>query len=438
MIQLQVITDSHALLPLQPHWEALHARAQHPSVFNNWHWLTRWWCHYGTQRSLYLIAAWRGPVLVGLLPLAVQTVKVWGMVRVKMLTNLGCGGDTTPDDLDALVDPDCADAVAQALADHLCRTSGAWDVARICDYHADTALARAFARAGVHTQVSARISWLALPPSWDAYLATLHRDRRNLIRRMRRRAARGRGARFFVWDDPATLDAAFDRLVDLHRKRWAGSGGGSFHSPAYLGLHREVMHQLMHDGALRLYCLEIGSEIVAMQYSWRDRDTVYYFQSGFDPAHAALRPGFVLMSHAIEHAIGEGARVFDMLRGQYAFKTQWAPLQRELLSSELWRATPAALAWRLRHHVAPAVKRGVLGLAGLPGRMGHWSGPSPSRPRSGPAMTIPGPLTEVPADAAAGPPSMWPAMQSRPKVAGATLPQAVRGAGSTSTQATAR
>jgi CelD/BcsL family acetyltransferase involved in cellulose biosynthesis len=196
-----------------------------------------------------------------------------------------------------------------------------------------------------------------LPESWEAYLQAQHRDRRYTLRQTRRRVEAQPGARLFLWNDPARLDRAIDRLVALHHLRWQGRDEEhAFSTPEYVAFHREVMHACQNRGWLRLYCLEIGGEIVAMFYFYRFRDGVYYFQGGFDPALSKLRPGLVLMGYAIEHAIGEGNRVFDMLRGEYDYKTQWAKERRQTYFHRAYRWSPAALAYRLRHELLPALK----------------------------------------------------------------------------------
>ncbi len=50
---------------------------------------------------------------------------------------------------------------------------------------------------------------------------------------------------------------------------------------------------------------------------------MYYYLGGFDPDYAALSPGALLVGHAIEAAVREGAVAFDFLRGREAYKRRW-------------------------------------------------------------------------------------------------------------------
>jgi CelD/BcsL family acetyltransferase involved in cellulose biosynthesis len=69
-----------------------------------------------------------------------------------------------------------------------------------------------------------------------------------------------------------------------------------------------------------------------------------------------LRPGLCLMGYAIEHAIGEGHAQFDMLRGEYAYKRQWARQTRETHELIGYRGNPRALAYRARFSFLPRFK----------------------------------------------------------------------------------
>ena len=49
------------------------------------------------------------------------------------------------------------------------------------------------------------------------------------------------------------------------------------------------------------------------------------YNSGFDPAHAALSPGLVLLARVVRDAIERGMRRFDFLRGEERYKYEFEP-----------------------------------------------------------------------------------------------------------------
>src|SRR2546423_211750 len=49
---------------------------------------------------------------------------------------------------------------------------------------------------------------------------------------------------------------------------------------------------------------------------------------GFDPAYEFESPGTILVGHAIEEAVREGAREFHFLRGRESYKYGWGARDR--------------------------------------------------------------------------------------------------------------
>ena len=364
-IAVEVLTGADAFAELAPAWNRLHADAPLASVFNSWIWQFQWWQVYGQGRPLRLLVAWEGDQPVGILALYVDRVRVLG-VPVRLLRLVGTGADTHPDDLGPVLDPRCTRAAAHALARAALALRDA-DVLLLTDLAPDCPLRMAvesgarLAGRAFSTGVSERIAFIRLPTSWDEYLQALSSHARMGVRYKRRRLERGHAARFFVWQDPAQIDAAFDRLADLHRRRWAPLGGSeSFASAEYLDFHRRVMKACLPRGWLRLYCLEVDGALAAMIYAYRFRNGVYCMQTGFDPEKGKLKVGNVLLGHAFEHAIGEGNALFDFLRGDHGYKDQLATDHRETCAVLVFRGTPGAAAYRLRKIWLPLAKARLL------------------------------------------------------------------------------
>ena len=114
--------------------------------------------------------------------------------------------------------------------------------------------------------------------------------------------------------------------------------------------HRVSLPGLLRSGVLRLHALRLDGAIIAALYALADRPgggdrRVYYYLGGFDPDRAALSPGALILGHAIEMAVREGAVAFDFLRGQEAYKLRWGA-----------RDTPTYCR-RLRHGMSSGARR---------------------------------------------------------------------------------
>jgi len=379
---VRVIESDAEFASLEGAWEKLQAGAAVTSVFASFDWQYLWWKAYGRGRPLRLLVATSDGEVVGILPLYVCTERILGC-PVRLLRFVGTGGDTSPDDLGPVLaagrEAEAARALAAAV---LCL--GGWDVLHLHDMEPATAFAaemRAAARrASLPSRAgrSQRISHLALPESWDAWLLSLHRDRRYRVKKMRRDlVAAHPEARFFVWTEAATLEAGVDRLIHLHHQRWQGTGQAhGFSSPEYVGFHRAVMAACLARDRLRLHCLELRGEIAAMLYMYRFRDAIYLMQAGFDPEYARSRPGLVLLGWVIEQAIAEKVRVLDFLKGEHRYKDELATGERETVYLTALRMRPGAWVFGARRLVLPAIKGYLAQALGRAPRTDRQPGPA--------------------------------------------------------------
>ena len=368
-LTVKAVRSVQAFAHIAADWNQLHERAAGASPFTAWAWQFEWWRVYGAGRSLHILTAVRDGELCGVLPLYVETQTTLGLpVRVARL--VGMGGDTYPDDLGPFFSPECEGEARQALID-AALGSHDWDVITLEDMDSRLPFGRELEAAAAgrgmrsHSEPNERIVYIDLPDSWEAYLRTISRNRRSKIRSQRKKLHNETAARFHVWSDAARIDEAFDNLVALHHKRWrsAGQESESFRTPEYLDFHRSVVRGSLLRGALRFYVLEMNGKPAAMLYALRFRGRVFIVQSGFDPDLARYRPGLVLLGHAIQHAIEEGNKVFDFLRGEHSYKEHLAGSEREGEIVSACRDTLAGRAWHLRHVQLPALKERVRPLA---------------------------------------------------------------------------
>ncbi len=361
-VRVHVVDSPAGLAALAAAWETLSEQAAVTSVFASYDWQAAWWAAYGKGQPLRVLVASAGDAVVGILPLYVHTA---AMLRlpVRQLRLVGTGGDTYPDDLGPLLAPGREAEVARALAAAVLHLPG-WDVLLLhdmdpaCAFTAEMTSAARAARLELETGRSERIAFTELPASYDKWLAAMHGDRRYRIKKARKKLlAAHPEARFFVWDDPATIDAGIDRLVHLHHKRWERAGQAhAFSSPEYVSFHRAAMKACLARDRLRLYCLEIGGQVVAMYYFYRFRGRVYLMQSGFDPDFGDVKPGQVLLGYIVEHAIGEGNQVLDFLRGDHRYKDELATGERETVYLTALGLRPGAVLYRVRRRYLPALK----------------------------------------------------------------------------------
>jgi CelD/BcsL family acetyltransferase involved in cellulose biosynthesis len=68
--------------------------------------------------------------------------------------------------------------------------------------------------------------------------------------------------------------------------------------------------------------------VAAVYYGFVANGRAYYYLSGFDPSFERLSPGTLIVHHAIQEAVREGAGEMDFLRGREAYKYGWGARDR--------------------------------------------------------------------------------------------------------------
>lgn len=309
----------------EPVWSDLLARSAAPVPFLSWAWQTLWWETLGDRRRLQIlrVSASSGEPL-GLLPLYEAEPGRWQLV----------GGVDVSDYLDLVAVKEREEEVWSALLQHRAAESSVWDLHCLRAASSAVLLVPALARElGVSALVQReeRCPVLALPGSWDDYLARLPgKDRHELRRKLRRLEREWPEASVRSHASPEGLEGAMDSFVTLHRKSKAGKA--RFMDARMEGFFRRVAAALVARAGLRIWFLERDGAAVASYLCLESDGSVGLYNSGFDPAHAALSPGIVLLAHVIRDAIERGFARFDFLRGEEPYKYAFGAAPEDLFN----------------------------------------------------------------------------------------------------------
>jgi CelD/BcsL family acetyltransferase involved in cellulose biosynthesis len=306
-------------------WNGLLDRARLPSVFLTWQWQTEWSRAFAAERPKQILAATDAAgALAGLLPLYEETPGRWRIL----------GGVDVSDYLDLIAPAGREEEVWAALLAHCAAHRAEWDLHGIRAASATATVVPALApAAGLTPTVERedRCPVLALPKTWDEYLAKLSgKDRHELRRKIRRleRELPGASSR-----SHATLegwDEAMTRFLTLHRLSKVGKA--RFMDERMERFFRSATGRLAAAGWARLWFLEFEGEAVAAFLCLEYAGSVGLYNSGFDPARAVLAPGIVLLAHVIRDAIDRGFPIFDFLRGEEPYKYGFGPAPEDVLN----------------------------------------------------------------------------------------------------------
>lgn len=333
-----MISSRAAFGALREEWDALLGRSD-VSVFQSWEWLHTWWKHFGRGR-LWILALRRDGELCGLAPLAISRYMGTPLRRV---TFLGTGSS---DYLQFIVAADMLEEGTARLLEHVAERRREWD---FCDWQqipADSPLATLPAPAGAESDrfVQEVCPYVPLPPRWEEFTAGIGKKLRSNIGYHRRLLEREFTIEWITAANGATA-RHMEGFFRLHQRRWNGRGlPGAFAGNRSRRFHVEAAEALNARGWLRLHVLRLNGEDQAALYCFGYRGKGYYYLGGFEPSLGRYSLGTVLTAHAIERAIGEGAREFDFLRGDEPYKYVWKAQDRHNWRWLWWKSRgPSAL-----------------------------------------------------------------------------------------------
>jgi CelD/BcsL family acetyltransferase involved in cellulose biosynthesis len=308
-------------------WNRLLAQARQPSVFLSWQWQTAWARAFVAERPLHLLrVSDDAGTFAGLLPLYDEGAGLRRFV----------GGVDVSDYLDLIVPAGREEDVWQALLQHRAGDTTEWDLhaIRAASPTLDI-LPRLCPAAGIRAQVERedRCPVLELPASWDAYLERLSgKDRHELRRKIRKLERELPGTSVRSHASPEGWDGALAAFLQLHRLSKAGKA--RFMDERMEAFFRDATHALAARGWARLWFLDWDGAAVAsflcLETGSSGGGSVGLYNSGFDPLHAKLAPGIVLLAHVIRDAIDRGVAVFDFLRGEEPYKYAFGPTAQDL------------------------------------------------------------------------------------------------------------
>jgi CelD/BcsL family acetyltransferase involved in cellulose biosynthesis len=346
MLEVHVLDRARDLAALEPAWSALWKKR--PELVLSPTWVRSWWRVYGATggRKMRFVEVRDSRELVGLWPLLSRVALEKGAVPFRRLEMTGSGerqeDEVCSDYLEPLVDPARSQEVIRAMAEAVAGGRlGAFDDLVVPDMPAGSPAVRELAEAlaahgcDVSLEPCGHCPFVALPSSWDAYLAGLDGDRRYFVKRSLRdfEAWAGKGGFELRRVERETeLDPAVRTLVALHEGRW--SQGGVFQSPLFSAFHRHVMRELMRgaEGRLDLLLLRAKGEDIAAVYNLVVGGKTYFYQSGRrTDLPGKVRPGIVIHALAMQRAIAEGQREYDFMKGDSQYKQKLATGAHDLV-----------------------------------------------------------------------------------------------------------
>jgi CelD/BcsL family acetyltransferase involved in cellulose biosynthesis len=323
-VRADLITDSSQLAALEPEWRELWKRTARTTPFQSPMWLLPWWRVFGSD-ELCTVAMRDEGRLAALAPLYVlrDEDESLGMP-------LGSGNS---DYVDLLASTEVLPQILETLTTLDCAM---WDFPQIPSGSPllDVATPKGWTDSVTDHEPCPVLSIEGAGDDLENLISTHFRKKL----RYYRRSLEHLGSVSVQSADASNLDTLIDALFELHTVRWERKGlPGMLRDETDRRFQREAAHAMFDAGALRMYATRAGQRIVAVFYGFAHAGTVYYYLSGYDPELERLSIGTVVVAHAIEQAVRDGAQWFDFLRGAEQYKYAWGAKDRINKRRQLFR-----------------------------------------------------------------------------------------------------
>jgi CelD/BcsL family acetyltransferase involved in cellulose biosynthesis len=327
-LQVEEIASLEHLESLRNEWSGLCDRSPRATPFQRPEWLIPWWRAFSPGEP-WVLAVRRGDRLAALAPFLLYR-------NDGRRTVAFCGGGVS-DYCDVVTDPEGEDAAVAALFAQLSARHDRWEVGDFEPIPGDSPLLRADPPEGLdaHTEPLDVCPFLPLPGRVEDLREGVHNRQLANLHKYRRKAEALGDLRLETVDG-GPWEPLLETVLRFYEARRRDLGQASLlEGEGLRAFHQEVADGFRARGALALYALCLNGSPIASLYGFREKNTLYSYMQGFDPAWAKLSPGVMVVGGAIEDSIRRGARRIDFLRGREPYKYWWGAQERETFRRSL-------------------------------------------------------------------------------------------------------
>ncbi|MFH1111386.1 MAG: GNAT family N-acetyltransferase [Planctomycetota bacterium] len=327
-----LIRDFDGFAALAEEWDALLKASDTPtSFFLSSISLLPFWRTYSKGRSLTVVLVRKDDgELVGAAPFYVETVG-HRFSRHRRLALLG-SPESGADYLDVIARLGFRRAVLRETFECLRRNAVRWGAVNLDSISSDSPTLAIFERGQVghrfrlHRGPETVCPYTRLPATWDDFVAGLGGStRRGMKYQLNLLQRKFSDVSFQLCTEEGEIKEMLERLIVYKQARY-----GHWFDRDYLAWPEQAI-VAQRAGCLRFWVVRLDGHPACLWLTFLFEGRVFFQACSYDPEHADLRLGKVMMPHAIRHAIEEGATEYDMKRGDASYKFHWADRSRRIL-----------------------------------------------------------------------------------------------------------
>jgi len=290
-------------------WKKLQDESPAGSFFSSPEWSKTWWQQFGNGTRLYLGTVRHEDNLIGIAPLRIN-----GNVASFI------GSSDICDYLDFVVEPGKEESFFGELLDNL-KAEGVLRI-ELAPLRPNSTVIKSL------VQVAPRQAWqiscseegvsveLDLPATWEDYLQLLSgKQRHEIKRKLRRLDEEGElNHRHSTDANRHDIDIFLQLFHDSRQDKAA------FLTPRMESFFRAAASAMAEQELMRLNILELNKKPVAATMCFDYKDTVYLYNSGYEPDYGWLSVGVISKALCIKDSIERKGKRFDFLKGGETYK----------------------------------------------------------------------------------------------------------------------
>jgi CelD/BcsL family acetyltransferase involved in cellulose biosynthesis len=310
-------------------WTALASCNTAATVFTRPIWQSMIVDEFIPARSFRLITVEHGSDLVAVLPLGLNTISL-----------LETPGHWLTDYLEPLVDPDYFVEVWECILT-LLDNLWDWSVLGVKLHHirANSTLRQVLPPlAPVHRfeyteTLVAKNPYIRLPKTWDEYVSSLDSHERKETKRKIRNAQTKANLKWLKLTSPVEVESALERALSAMRQSDPLKAG--FTDDVLANFLRQVVPRLAKTGDFYIQELHLENSPAAWLLCLASPNGPMIYNTTYTAAHHRWSPGIVSFALSIQDAIASGAQIYNLLRGDEAYKHRLGAQVSELYTIEL-------------------------------------------------------------------------------------------------------
>jgi CelD/BcsL family acetyltransferase involved in cellulose biosynthesis len=267
-------------------------------------------CKTDPSISPFVIAAWRGLQLVGILPL----VDISGAGRAEFV----------PSDYNDIIVRSGDNLVVEGMLNY---ALGLGRTLSLKNLRLDSNCYRAVAQARPDLAekqflIDHTCFYIALGSSYHDYLASRSKRTRDDVRRHERKAQQDGLAVVALSPEDFSPELLPEVFLSLHLARFKEES--TLGTPTRQALIRTVFPELFRQGRLKPFTLTVGGKVIAIDICMVGPRGLGTWNGGFLPEAAKYSPGTLILAEQLRQSFALGMEEYDWLRGSDSYKTRWA------------------------------------------------------------------------------------------------------------------